>query len=97
MLIETLVAPATVHLGEAVGIQIAPDTYPELYSYQALKFKTLDDYIHNPSPRYWLLWPGVLMMLTYSFADLFVNMLPTLIRKFSSFLSSSTLITIPSS
>jgi len=75
-----IIAPATVHLGEAVGIQIAPDTYPELYSYQALKFKTLDDYIHNPSPRYWLLWPGVLMMLTYSFADLFVNMLPTLIR-----------------
>lgn len=59
-------------------MQIDPQ-FPQLYSYQALKFDSLDDYIHNPSPRYWLLWPGVLMMLCYSFADLAANMIPTLI------------------
>lgn len=75
-----IIAPATVHNGLAVGVQIAPDAFPQLYSYQSLKFDNFDDYIHNPSPRYWLLWPGVLIMLCYSFTDLFVNMLPTLIR-----------------
>jgi len=74
-----IIAPATVHLGEAVGVPVSPD-FPELVSYQALQFDNLSDYINNPSPRYWLLWPGVLMMLTYSFADLFCNMLPTFIR-----------------
>ncbi|KAG9087881.1 hypothetical protein FRC06_002323 [Ceratobasidium sp. 370] len=27
------------------------------------------DYINKPSPRYWLLWPGVFVMVCYSFAE----------------------------
>ncbi|KDQ08611.1 hypothetical protein BOTBODRAFT_179688 [Botryobasidium botryosum FD-172 SS1] len=63
-----ILAPALVSTGKAVGVSIS-DEFP-LMSYQALKFKNTDDYIYKPSPRYWLLWPGVLIMLCYSFAEL---------------------------
>ncbi|KAF8182073.1 oligopeptide transporter [Pholiota molesta] len=33
-------------------------------------------YAEHPSPRYWLLWPGVLIMLLYSFADVALTMIP---------------------
>jgi uncharacterized oligopeptide transporter (OPT) family protein len=39
-------------------------------------FTDTDRYIDAPSARYWLLWPGVLIMLVYSFADIFLGMLP---------------------
>lgn len=65
-----IIAPSIIHTGVAVGVQRDPDNFPEVYSYQAMKFKTLDAYIHAPSPRYWLLWPGVLIMLVCSFAEL---------------------------
>lgn len=62
------VAPSLIHTGKAVSVSISDD-YP-LYSMQAMSFKTFDDYIHNPSPRYWLLWPGVLIMLVCKLASL---------------------------
>lgn len=65
-----IIAPSLIHTGVAVGIQRDPDNFPEVFSYQAMKFKTQDEFIHAPSPRYWLLWPGVLVMLVYSFAEL---------------------------
>lgn len=65
-----IIAPSIIHTGVAVGKQRSPDEFPEVFSYQAMSFKTLDEYIHAPSPRYWLLWPGVLIMLVYSFAEL---------------------------
>lgn len=45
-------------------------------SYSALVFADPDDYVNAPSPRYWLLWPGVLIMLAYSFADVTLSMIP---------------------
>lgn len=68
-----IIAPSIIHTGVAVGVQRDPDNFPEVYSYQAMKFKTLDAYVHAPSPRYWLLWPGVLVMLVYSFAELVMS------------------------
>ena len=59
-----IIAPSLIKNGLAVGVSISDD-FP-LVSYQALSFKSPSDYIDNPSPRYWLLWPGVLMMLIYS-------------------------------
>ncbi|KIO17519.1 hypothetical protein M407DRAFT_228119 [Tulasnella calospora MUT 4182] len=47
---------------ESVAVETS-DEFP-LKSIQAMKFKTFDDYVYAPSPRYWLLWPGVLIMLT---------------------------------
>ncbi|CCO27813.1 putative drug/proton antiporter YHK8 [Rhizoctonia solani AG-1 IB] len=68
-----IIAPSLIATGGAVGRQRSPDEFPEVWSYQAMSFKTLEDYIHSPSPRYWLLWPGVLIMLIYSFAEMFMS------------------------
>uniref|UniRef100_A0A0W0GF66 Putative oligopeptide transporter n=1 Tax=Moniliophthora roreri TaxID=221103 RepID=A0A0W0GF66_MONRR len=70
-----IIAPALVKNGLAVG-KPASDEFP-LVSYGSLGFsKDVSEYINSPSPRYWLLWPGVLMMLFYSFADIFLSLLP---------------------
>ncbi|KAG8685997.1 hypothetical protein FRC11_009717, partial [Ceratobasidium sp. 423] len=68
-----IIAPSLIATGGAVGRQRAPAEFPEVWSYQAMSFKTIDDYIHASSPRYWLLWPGVLIMLVYSFAEMFMS------------------------
>ena len=35
-----------------------------------MSFKDNDVVLQSPSPRYWLLWPGVLMMLVFSFLEI---------------------------
>ncbi|PPQ96836.1 hypothetical protein CVT26_006005 [Gymnopilus dilepis] len=69
-----IIQPAIVKNGLAFGTPISDD-YP-LISYQALSFSDPEKYITQPSPRYWLLWPGVLIMLMYSFADIFLTLIP---------------------
>jgi hypothetical protein len=56
-----------VKTGLAFGKPIS-DEYP-LVTYYAMSFKDPAAYAKTPSPRYWLLWPGVLVMLMYSFTD----------------------------
>ncbi|KAG8976950.1 hypothetical protein FRB90_008992, partial [Tulasnella sp. 427] len=63
-----IIAPSLIATGKAVSVDIS-DEFP-LKSMNAMKFKTFDAYIHSPSPRYWLLWPGVLIMLVFSFVEL---------------------------
>lgn len=72
-----IIAPALVKNGLAFGVSVSDD-YP-LVSYQALSFKDPDLYITHPSPRYWLLWPGVLIMLLYSFTDVILSVLPSVL------------------
>jgi len=52
-----------------------------LYSSASLSFKDPEVFLENPSPRYWLLWPGVLVMLLYSFTDVILGVLPSWIGK----------------
>ncbi|KAI0761256.1 oligopeptide transporter [Trametes elegans] len=66
-----IIAPSLVKNGLAFG-SAASEEYP-LVSYSGLSFSDPDKYTSAPSPRYWLLWPGILMMLLYSFADLAMN------------------------
>ncbi|KAG8943628.1 hypothetical protein FRC03_002414 [Tulasnella sp. 419] len=66
-----IIAPSLVATGKAVAIPISED-FP-LKSIMAMKFKTLEEYKYAPSPRYWLLWPGVLIMLVFSFVELFMS------------------------
>jgi len=68
------VAPSLIKTGKAFGVPISEE-YP-LVSYSSLSFKDADTYVQTPSPRYWLLWPGVLMMLMYSFADVVLSLVP---------------------
>lgn len=72
-----VIAPSLIATGKAVVTQISKE-YP-LFTVASLSFKDLDVFLENPSPRYWLLWPGVSVMFLYSFADIFLNFLPTLI------------------
>lgn len=62
-----IIAPSLILTGRAVGVP-ASDDYP-LVSYLSMSFDDVDQLINSPSPRYWLLWPGVLLMLLYSAAD----------------------------
>jgi hypothetical protein len=48
-------------------------------SYQSLSFKDPETFIANPSPRYWLLWPGIFILLVYSFTEVMLNLGPLLI------------------
>lgn len=69
-----IIQPSLIATGKAVGVP-ASEEFP-LMSYSALVFADPDDYVNAPSPRYWLLWPGVLIMLAYSFADVTLSMIP---------------------
>ncbi|TFK64265.1 OPT oligopeptide transporter [Pluteus cervinus] len=69
-----IIAPSLVKNGLAFGVSTS-DEFP-LMSYQALSFADPDLYATKPSPRYWLLWPGVLIMLLYSFADVILSLRP---------------------
>ncbi|TBU22959.1 OPT oligopeptide transporter [Dichomitus squalens] len=66
-----IIAPSLIKNKLAVGESVS-DQFP-LVSYNALAFDTPSDFTQAPSPRYWLLWPGILMMLCYSFTDLGMN------------------------
>lgn len=66
-----IIGPTLVHYGECIGIDIS-DGDPKwdgLYSFASLK--NLGKV--TPSPRYWLLWPGVMVMVCSSMAELFVQ------------------------
>ncbi|KAJ2982152.1 hypothetical protein NUW58_g6502 [Xylaria curta] len=66
-----IIGPLLVHYGECVGKQVYPDDpyWDSLYT-----FASLSNLGHEtPSPRYWLLWPGVLIMVATSIAELLVQ------------------------
>jgi hypothetical protein len=63
-----IIAPSIVKTGLAVGSPF-DDSVPEYIDYYAMSFKPVNGVRPPPSPRYWLLWPGVLMMLVFSFFE----------------------------
>ncbi|KAJ3513007.1 hypothetical protein NLJ89_g3194 [Agrocybe chaxingu] len=71
-----IIAPSLVKNGLAFGRPISED-YP-LVTYFSMSFTDPSLYLESPSPRYWLLWPGVLIMLMYSFADVVLTLAPLL-------------------
>lgn len=66
-----LIGPVLVHYGECIGKQVEPDDphWDSLYSFISLSHLGEE----TPSPRYWLLWPGVMIMVCCSMAELFVQ------------------------
>ena len=81
MLTSPQVAPSLIATGKAVATPISEE-FP-LLTMTGLSFRDPEALLENPSPRYWLLWPGVLIMLLYSFTDIFISVLPSLIGKHS--------------
>ncbi|KAI1804307.1 oligopeptide transporter [Daldinia bambusicola] len=66
-----IIGPLLVHYGECIGKRQVEDDprWADWYS-----FASLSNLGHEtPSPRYWLLWPGVLIMVVTSIAELFVQ------------------------
>ncbi|KAF9881492.1 hypothetical protein CkaCkLH20_00638 [Colletotrichum karsti] len=64
-----LIGPLLVHYGETVG-KDASEGLPEWAG--TYSFTSLSD-VRHPSPRYWLLWPGVMVMVCSSMAELIVH------------------------
>ena len=68
-----IIGPALVHNNVAFGLQMYPDdpkwsglvTFASLGTHASTK--------DTPSPRFWLLWPGVLLMIAVSFTELFLQ------------------------
>ncbi|KAK3693329.1 OPT superfamily oligopeptide transporter [Podospora appendiculata] len=68
-----IIGPVLVHYGECIGIaqfdEDDPQGWEGYYSFTSLKnLGTV-----TPSPRYWLLWPGVMVMVCCSMAELLVQ------------------------
>lgn len=64
-----IIAPALVTTGKAFGEAVSPQ-YPGYMNYMNL---VLDDPVNRPSPRYWLIWPGTMLLLCGSFAEVASN------------------------
>lgn len=64
-----IIAPALVTTGKAFGEMVSPQ-YPGYMNYMNL---VLDDPVNAPSPRYWLIWPGTMLLLCGSFAEVAAN------------------------
>ncbi|KAH7169905.1 OPT oligopeptide transporter protein-domain-containing protein [Dactylonectria macrodidyma] len=64
-----IIGPILVRTGAASGLVIGGDSerWGDLTTYASMN---LQDPINNPSPRYWLLWPGVLLMVSVSIVEI---------------------------
>ena len=68
-----IIGPALVHNKMAFGKQLAPDdpNWSEYMSFGSLGLASSNKI--TPSPRFWMLWPGVLLMIVVSFTELFMQ------------------------
>ncbi|KAI1410623.1 oligopeptide transporter [Hypoxylon sp. FL1857] len=65
-----VIGPTLVHYGECIGKPQTDDPkWAGYYSFASLSNLGKE----TPSPRYWLLWPGVMIMVCTSMAELFVQ------------------------
>lgn len=64
-----LIGPLIVRFGAAFGKPLDEDI-PGWMNYNSLNLK---DPVHRPSPRYWNLWIGIMVMLCASFAEIGCN------------------------
>jgi hypothetical protein len=62
-----IIGPALVHNGAAWGVDISggDPNWDGAITFASLSLKASNK--DHPSPRYWLLWPGVLLMVAVSF------------------------------
>ena len=81
-LMWAMIGPAIIATGQAAGRHTgmsAEPPEPLRWSYTSMNFNPNKSPLNAASPRYWGLWPGVLMMLAYSFAEIGMNG-PTIYR-----------------
>lgn len=64
-----LIGPLLVKYGVAFGVQASEDPkWSEYVSFASLSLSASNK--DTPSPRYWMLWPGILCMIAVSFTEL---------------------------
>lgn len=73
-----IIGPIIFKTGTAPYFSVLSPEHPDWQSYNSMSLKsTLNsngfDPVTSASPRYWLLWPGVMLMLCASFAEVFMN------------------------
>jgi uncharacterized oligopeptide transporter (OPT) family protein len=68
-----IIGPALVHHNMAFGKAIVPDDpkWGDYMSFGSLGLAASNK--ETPSPRFWMLWPGVLLMIVVSFTELFLQ------------------------
>ncbi|GKT40533.1 metal-nicotianamine transporter YSL2 [Colletotrichum spaethianum] len=68
-----IIGPTLVHYGEAIGIQRYPDSekWSDVVNFGVMKVS--DDPNWIPSPRYWMLWPGVMVLVVYSMVEFILH------------------------
>jgi OPT family oligopeptide transporter len=65
-----LIGPLLVHYGVCIGKKYGGNTDPRwAESMNFMSMTGIDKPGYVPSPRYWLLWPGVMILLCYSMAE----------------------------
>ncbi|KAL3958202.1 hypothetical protein ACCO45_006364 [Purpureocillium lilacinum] len=62
-----LIGPLLVHYGECIGIEIGEGKWAGQVSFNSLSGVSKPGYV--PSPRYWMLWPGVMVLIVYSLVE----------------------------
>ncbi|CCG82772.1 Putative uncharacterized protein [Taphrina deformans PYCC 5710] len=70
-----LIGPLTIHYGATFGKPILPSEKgaTPIKGYMNYNSLSLKDPVHKPSPRYYNLWIGVMVMLCASFAEIGMN------------------------
>ncbi|KAK2601787.1 hypothetical protein QQS21_004671 [Conoideocrella luteorostrata] len=66
-----LIGPLLVHYGECVGKQIGEGKWSDLTNFNDLSDITKSDF--KASPRYWMLWPGVMVLIVYSLVEFLLH------------------------
>lgn len=64
-----IIGPALVTTGKAFGVAMSSQ-YPGYMNYANM---VLDDPVHAPSPEYWMIWPGCMLLLSSSVAEIGAN------------------------
>ncbi|PWZ02295.1 OPT superfamily oligopeptide transporter [Testicularia cyperi] len=77
-LMWAMIGPSIIATGQATGkhtgiAEGADPVEPLRWNYFSMSFYPDRQPLNAASPRYWGLWPGVLMMFAYSFAELAMN------------------------
>ena len=73
-----IIGPALVATGRAFGTPMSSQ-YPGYLDYSNMD---LPDPVHQPSPEYWMIWPGCMLLLTSSVAEIAANY-KTIVTAFS--------------
>jgi len=81
-----IIAPALITTGRAFGVPFSLESvvntytvfhydlhttsYPGNMNYMSM---VLEDLVNKPSPRYWLIWPGTMLLICGAFSEIFAN------------------------